>query len=198
MTAAVKICGITNIEDAVLCYNMGADMIGMIFAESPRRISISTASQIASRLAGKITIVGVFSDPEDRSIEEVRENVELDMLQIYFPENENGDLEYPIPVLRSYWIKEDSDLSVIDKSGALLDFKKAPKLLKSCGLSGVKFNDAFLAGGLDSENVKNIIKTFQPHGVDVARGVERIPGIKDKIKLEKFIRKVKSCAYRTD
>lgn len=197
MTVAVKICGITNIDDAVICYNMGADMLGMIFAESPRKISISTASKIASRLAGKITIVGVFSDPEDPSIEEVCENVELDMLQVYFHETRNADFDYPIPLLRSYWIKEDSDLSGIDKSGTLLDFKRAPKLLKSCGSSGVKFHDTFLAGGFDSENVENIIKIFKPHGVDVARGVERIPGIKDKIKLEKFIRKVKSCAYRT-
>lgn len=197
MTTAVKICGITNIDDAVMSYNMGADMLGMIFAESPRKVSISTASEITSRLAGKIKIVGVFSNPEDLSIKEVCENVELDMLQVYFDETGKADFDYPIPLLRSYWIREDSDMTGINKYGALLDFKEAPNLLKSCGLNGMKFNDAFLAGGFNSENVESIIKIFKPHGVDVARGVEKIPGIKDKIKLEKFIRKVKSCACQT-
>lgn len=192
MPAKVKICGITNLEDALLTYELGADMLGLIFAESPRRVSIATATDIALRLSGEIALVGVFSDPEDPRISEVCEKVKLDMLQIYFPDKVNGSSVYPLPVLRAYWINENTDITKIERDGSLLDFKKAPRLLDLCASENIDMSDTFLAGGFDCENVDRVLKTLNPLGVDVARGVESEPGRKDKDKLEQFIRKVKS------
>ncbi len=192
MSAKVKICGITNLEDALLSHTLGADMLGMIFARSPRRISISTAADIALRLSGKVALVGVFSDPDDPQIGEVCERIKLDMLQIYFGENVNGFPSYPLPILPSYWVKEKTDISKIELAGSLLDFKRAPRLLGKCRSENIDMSEAILAGGLHSGNVDSILKTLKPFGVDVARGVESEPGKKDKAKLEQFIRKVKS------
>ncbi len=192
MSAKVKICGIKSLEDALLSYRLGADMLGMIFAESPRKVSISTAADIALRLSGKVVLVGVFSDPEDPHISEVCEKAKLDMLQIYFSESVNGFSGYPLPVLRSYLINENTDISEIERAGSLLDFKKAPRLLGLCASENIDMSETILAGGLNCGNVGRILKTLNPLGVDVARGVESEPGRKDKDKLEQFIRKVKS------
>ena len=192
MPATVKICGITNLGDALRSYKLGADMLGLIFAESSRRISITTATDIALRLSGKIVLVGVFSDPEDPRINEVCEKVKLDMLQIYFGEGVNGIPSYPLPILPSYWVNKNTDISKIERSGSLLDFKKAPRLLDLCASENIDMSETFLAGGFDCENVDRVLKILNPLGVDVARGVESQPGMKDEDKLEQFIRKVKS------
>jgi phosphoribosylanthranilate isomerase len=192
MPAKVKICGITNLEDALLSYKLGADMLGLIFTESSRRVSITAATDIALRLSGKIVLVGVFSDPDDPQIGEVCERIELDMLQIYFGEGVSGFPSYPLPILPSYWVSENTDISKIELAGSLLDFKKAPRLLEKCASENINMSEAILAGGLHSGNVGSILKILKPFGVDVARGVEREPGMKDKDKLEQFIRKVNS------
>ncbi len=192
MPASVKICGITNLDDALLTYELGADMLGLIFAESPRKVSISTAADIALQLSGKIVLVGVFSDPKDPDIREVCDSVKLDMLQIYFADKVNGSSGYPLPVLRAYWINENTDIIKIERTGSLLDFKKAPRLLELCASENIDMSDTILAGGFDCENVSRVLKTLNPLGVDVARGVESQPGRKDKDMLEQFIRKVKS------
>ena len=192
MPAKVKICGITNLEDALLSYKLGADMLGLIFAESPRKASISTAADIALRLSGKIVLVGVFSDPEDPNMKDICDRVKLDMLQIYFGEAVNGFPSYPLPILPSYWVNENTDISKIELAGSLLDIKNAPRLLEKCASENINMSEAILAGGLHSGNVGRILKTLKPFGVDVARGVESEPGMKDKDKLEQFIRKVKS------
>ncbi len=192
MPAKVKICGITKLEDALLTYELEADMLGLIFAESPRKVSISMAADIALHLSGKIVLVGVFSDPDDPQIGEVCERIKLDMLQIYFSEGLNGFPSYPLPILPSYWVNENTDISKIELAGSLLDFKKAPRLLDLCASENIDMSDTFLAGGFDCENVDRVLKTLNPHGVDVARGVESQPGKKDRDMLEQFIRKVKS------
>ena len=192
MPVKVKICGITNLKDALLSYKLGADMLGMIFAESPRKVSIATAADIALRLSGKIVLVGVFSDPDDPLINEVCERAKLDILQLYLPDNTNGRPDYHIPVLQSYWINESTDISNIKMAGSLLDFKKAHRLLGLCVSKNIDMSETILAGGLDCENVSRIVNTFKPLGVDVARGVESEPGRKDVDKLERFIQQVKS------
>lgn len=192
MPAKVKICGITNLEDALLSYELGADMLGMIFAESPRSVSISMAADIALHLSGKIVLVGVFSDPDDPHTNEVCDKVKLDMLQIYFGEGLNGFPSYPLPILPSYWVNENTDISKIELAGSLLDFKKAPRLLELCASENIDMSETFLAGGFDCENVDRVMKNLNLLGVDVARGVESEPGRKNKDKLEQFIRKVKS------
>lgn len=199
MTPKVKVCGMTNVDDAMLAVELGADYIGLIFAESPRRISISAAKQIADKLKGKTQIVGVFADANDPSIADVIANVELDMLQLYFPVGANTALELPLPILRSYWIEKEDDLGSIDIGGALLDFKRVPHLLDKPMPSPLadELRTAFLAGGLDCDNVEAVLKAHQPMAVDVARGVESVPGRKDRDKLTDFIRKVKAWPNQT-
>lgn len=192
MAVKVKVCGITSVADALLSCELGADLLGLIFANSPRRISVRTAAEISMRLSGKIALVGVFSDPDDPGIIEVCERAKLDMLQIYFPDKSNGFLSYPLPVLPSYWITEETDISRIERTGSLLDFKGAPGLLESCEVGKMDMSETILAGGFNIENVGRIVETLNPLGVDVARGVESEPGKKDRDKLERFIRAVKS------
>ncbi len=137
----------------------------MIFAKSPRRVSITTAADIALRLSGKIVLVGVFSDPDDPRIGDVCDRIKLDMLQIYFGHGINGFPSYPLPILPSYWVNENTDISKIERTGSLLDFKKAPRLLESCVSENIDMSETILAGGLNSANVGRPEKTLgQPRG----------------------------------
>ena len=122
------------------------------------------------------------------------------MLQLYYSIDDEVTGNFQLPVLRSYWIQNENDIQAVEAPGALLDFKHAPEFHNGTPARSDRpdMRRTIIAGGLNSHNIDNIIKNFQPLGVDTARGVESIPGKKAKKKLELFIRKAKSWSYPID
>ncbi len=196
MSAKIKICGITRLSDARKCIDCGVDFIGLVFAESPRRISIDEAARIAERAAGKVMLVGVFERYDADRVARVVDRVKLDFIQVYYDPEDEPIVTPPLPLVSSVWMGEHRfKLPPYPCRYLLLDFKRAGsinavadydwKMLK-------KRYNVFLAGGINPENVSGILESYRPFGIDAARGTEKEPGIKDWSKIEGLVERVRS------
>ncbi len=205
----VKICGITNLEDATACSNCGADALGFIFSKkSPRYITEKEAAKIIFRLDPYITKVGVFMDEAKEKVLEAANMLSLDALQFHGNENPSYCLSFT-PKFRviKVFFPEDSLLSVkvlrykIDaamfdvkyeqksKGKNTLDknmLKEVSKLIKAGGR-------AIVSGGLNVKNISQIVK-LNPYAVDVSSGLEKFVGKKDIELVKEFIKKVKNVS----
>lgn len=198
----VKICGITNLKDALAAADFGADAIGFVFYEgSPRCISHKDAKNIIRKLPPFITTVGVFVDKSPEDVERVMRYVSLDVAQLHGHEPPEACLING-RVIKAIRVKELSDLEPLKRykvSAFLLDTYTT----ESFGGTGQIFNwdvavDAkqfgriILAGGLNPDNVEKAISRVRPYAVDVSSGVEEEKGRKDHRKLKLFIERAKS------
>ena len=202
----VKICGITNVDDALWAAEQGADAIGFIFASSPRQVSEELARAIRRRLPPFVSAVGVFVDPDPRRTRETCENVGLDFIQLY-RSNDGGFLQEsklnPARLIRAISVGCEADLKAIRDARAgtiLLDTKVEGKV----GGTGKTFDwnlaskaktygkPIILSGGLNPANVGEAIEIAAPEAVDVSSGVESAPGKKDPEKVREFIRRTKA------
>ncbi|MDO8489206.1 MAG: phosphoribosylanthranilate isomerase [Candidatus Omnitrophota bacterium] len=200
----VKICGITNLEDALACLFAGAQAIGFVFyKKSPRYISPIQARNISRILPKKINRVGVFVNEKVPTVKKIAKLCHLDMLQFHGKES----LEYckkfkGYKVIKAFRINKKEDLDNISK------YKTFAYLFDSfsrgvLGGTGSKFNwkileqaakmkpVVFLSGGLTSGNVCSAIKLLKPDWVDVSSSLESKPGKKDHKKITKFIQSIK-------
>jgi len=198
MPTKIKICGITNLADAEKCRECGVDFIGLVFAESPRQIPVDDAAHIARKITGKISLVGVFDRYDADSVSQIVRKVKLDYLQIYYNPGNGPIMTPPLPLISSVWMGDNHfRLPPYPCHYLLLDFKRVGSI---DGISDYDWNmvnrryDVFLAGGINAENVSGIIEFYRPFGVDVASGTESEPGVKDHAKIEKFVKKVRSCS----
>lgn len=191
----VKICGITNEDDALLSVALGADAVGFVFAPSSRQIAVQQAYDIARRLPPEIMTVGVFRDELPSRVVETVHRAGLRAAQLHGHETPAQVAE----VARSVrWVikafaagtsalrRADEyglDIVLVDSarpgSGTVFDWTLVDDVPE--GLRIV------LAGGLNPDNVATAVEKVQPWGVDVASGVEREPGRKDPMKLKSFI-----------
>lgn len=191
----VKICGITNEEDALLAVALGADAVGFIFAPSPRQIAVQKVHDITRRLPPEILTVGVFRDEHPSRVVEMVHGAGLKAAQLHGHESPS-DVEAVSRHVRTV-IKAVTagsvDASRADTFGASLILLDAP-----APGSGKVFDwrlagevphgvPVILAGGLDPDNVAAGIEIVDPWGVDVSSGVEREPGRKDPVKMRRFI-----------
>jgi phosphoribosylanthranilate isomerase len=196
----VKICGITNKEDANMVSILGADAIGFVFAESKRRITPEKAREIIKELPPFITTVGIFVDETLKEINELAEFIKLDTIQLHGSESEEYCSKVNRKVIKSIQVtKNDTRESLINK---MQDYSVSAFIIDPGKGSGKTFNweiarkinkPIIIAGGLNPENVGQVIRKLKPYGVDVSTGVEKDFGIKDKEKVEKFIREAHSC-----
>lgn len=202
--ARIKICGITNLEDALLAVQLGADALGFIFAESPRRINLSQAQEIIKKIPPLVSCIGVFVNENQRKIKEVAQRCSLDCIQLHGQESpEYCQSLFPLKIIKSIRIKDEKSLKEI-KSYFLVKAILLDTFLEGkAGGTGITFNwllakkaqkagiPIILSGGLSPENVQKAIELVKPFAVDVSSGVESYPGKKDKKKLEAFIKIVK-------
>jgi len=202
MSTRVKICGITRIEDALAAASAGADAIGLVFADSPRRVTNAQARAIASAMPPFIKIVGLFVDaPADHVLSVVSE-VPLDLLQFHGRESAVDCRRFGRPYLKAIHIKDGEGAGTAarqypDAAGYLFDTYR-PDV---AGGSGVAFDwsrvpggldrPVILAGGLTPENVGDAVRAVRPYAVDVSSGVELSKGIKDPARVAAFIRNAK-------
>lgn len=204
MAALVKICGITNLEDALVAVQAGADALGFIFfPKSPRFVPARTAAEITARLPASLLKVGVFVDEPIESARRIMAEAGLTHAQLHGAESPEYCAQSPLPVIKALRVKDQSSLA------SLSQYQVHAFLLDSYvpgqhGGTGEKFNwdlaiqaKAFgprilLAGGLTPENVAEAVATVRPYGVDVSSGVESSPGRKDHAKVREFIRRAKA------
>jgi phosphoribosylanthranilate isomerase len=205
MGTIVKICGITNPADALAAAEAGADAVGLMFYEqSPRHVSLKTASEIARQLPPSVIKVGVFVNAPEEVVLRAAGECALNLLQFHGEETPEYCLSFPVMTLKAFRIRDAESL------GALPEYRTDAWLLDAYvpdqrGGTGARFNwdlaveaqklgrPIFLAGGLTPENVAEAVRRVRPYAVDVSSGVEALPGQKDHRKVREFIRAAKSA-----
>lgn len=213
----VKICGITNIDDARVAIEAGADMLGFVYyPPSPRYITPERAREIISvvcRPSSAVRFAGVFVNESLAHIRAVMETASLDLAQLHGKESPEMVRELGQRVYKSLQVRD------LDTAHALMAIYRAavngnvPAFIvdappaKLPGGNGIiadwsvareiaKQFRVLLAGGLNVENVCEAIEMVQPYGVDVSSGVERAPGLKDHDKVREFIAAAKGGKSR--
>ena len=199
MRTRVKICGFTQVEDALVAAKLGVDAIGLVFyPPSSRSVSIDQAIKIVAALPAFISVVALFVDEEKLKIEEVLKNIPIDIIQFHGNEQAVDCRIYNKPYIKAIRMKPGLDITEIathyyDASALLLDaFHQGVK-----GGTGHKFDwgliperctlPLILAGGLQIDIVKRAIQSVRPYALDVSSGVEIKKGIKDAAKMTAFI-----------
>lgn len=201
----IKICGITNVEDAIECVRLGANLLGFVFADSPRRVDVSTVKHINRIIGGDAKTVGVFTEEGDRVLSIMRE-CELTYAQLHGGQSESfaGNLG-PQCVIRVARVQDEASIlglaaqkeagfylldtykkGVAGGTGETFDWDLAVRA-KSLG------KPIFLSGGLTPENVAEAVRVVQPFAVDVSSGVEERPGKKNLAKVKEFIGNVRKA-----
>lgn len=199
----VKICGVTRPEDAEAAVAAGADWIGLNFWPRSRRyVSVERAVEIAAAIPGDVKKVGVFVNAAAPAVEEVARRVGLDLLQFHGDEDDAYLARFAgRPFLRALRVRTEADLRALPTLPTDLVLLDTPT--EGYGGSGCSFDWSLarlarasgkrilLAGGLTPENVAAAIREVRPFGVDVASGVELAPGIKDAVKMRRFVQAAK-------
>jgi phosphoribosylanthranilate isomerase len=191
----VKICGITNFEDALVSAYLGADALGFIFVkESPRAVTPSTARDIIKKLPSSIVSVGVFVDAPEEEILSIIEQTGISCVQLHGNESAADYSKTNIPVIKAFRVDEHFNAEKLEEfptSAYLLDtYVKGTRggtgktFDWDIAVKAKAFGQIILAGGLSTENIGEAIKKVQPYGVDISSGVESLPGKKDKRKLQ--------------
>jgi phosphoribosylanthranilate isomerase len=205
MATAVKICGITRVEDALVAANSGAHAIGLIFyAGSPRLVSRNVAREVVDALPAFVTSVALFVDARQSEIEGVIADVKPELLQFHGNEAPEFCASFGLPYIKAAKVRAGLDLLQYARryrsaKGLLLD----AAVDGSHGGTGSTFDWALipdqlplpviLAGGLQQDNVADAIRRVRPWAVDVSSGVEAAKGIKDAAKIAAFIRGVRNA-----
>jgi len=193
----VKICGITNFQDAMQAVEAGADALGFVFyKESPRYITPANAKKIIDKLPPFVGRVGLFVNEGIDTIDTIAKYCDLTLCQIHFEVDEEA-LEMigskAMPVIRA---KEAKDILQYKNRYRLVDafsqeYGGSGKRLNLEWFDGIDCSKIILAGGLTPNNLE-ALKKYNFYGVDVSSGVERIKGRKDYAKVSKFIENAKS------
>ena len=199
-----KVCGMTNPGDAREAADAGADAIGLIFADSPRRVGVEEARRISIALPDDVLKVGVFVDAEPGEVLEIAREVGLDFAQLHgdeTPETVAAIRGAGLPVMKALRVRNAEALGALGRYEAdlfLLDAWSA----RARGGTGETFDwelakslkgrdNIVVSGGLAPENVREAIEFFEPYGVDATRSLEERPGRKDGERVRRFVRAAK-------
>jgi phosphoribosylanthranilate isomerase len=213
----IKICGITNVTDALAAAEAGADAIGLNFYPKSRRfVDQKTAQQIVAALPSEILKVGVFVNDDQRSIESTASAVGLDAIQLHGDEHPAfiAALAKNLKMLRALRCTSDINTRLTQFVQACEGAGRLPNAVLLDADAGAEYGGTgeradwnliaqhreslgdmplILAGGLTPTNVATAIKAVRPSGVDVASGVESAPGIKDRSQIFAFIAAAKQA-----
>jgi phosphoribosylanthranilate isomerase len=196
----VKVCGIKEIEDARVAADAGADAIGLVFAESPRKVSVERAREIAAALPEGVLKVGVFVDAEPKEVLRISREVGLDYAQLHGdeePETVAAIRDGGVGVIKALRVRDTASLREMvryDTNFFLLDAYSE----KVRGGTGTRFDwelakavrgyaNILVSGGLTPENVREAIEFFEPYGVDASSSLEEKPGKKNDERVRRFV-----------
>lgn len=199
----VKFCGITRYEDARLAVELGVDALGFVFyEESPRYVSVDEAADIIRQLPPFVSTVGLFVNASFGEVASIVDAAGIDIVQFHGEETAADCERIGRPYVKALRMSDEIDLVVeadryptaaallIDSydpmvaggTGAAFEWTRVPATLRQ---------PIILAGGLDAANVAHAIASVQPYAVDVSTGIEFDKGIKDPVKMRKFMQRVK-------
>ena len=198
----VKVCGITRVADAVLASELGATALGLVFwKESPRCVSVSTARGVVEALPPEVTPVGVFVDPDIRTVEDTVKDVGLRAVQMHGNESAGFCVELSrrvgVDVLKAVSLRGpasvDHAVGLPESLTVLLDAHDPVKkggtgrqVDWSLAAAVASRRRVYLAGGLSPANLAEAVSAVRPHGVDVSSGLETAPGLKDPGLMREF------------
>jgi phosphoribosylanthranilate isomerase len=192
----IKICGITNLEDALLCESLGSDAIGFIFySKSKRYVTPESAKEIVKQLSAFTIKVGVFVNETPEIINQISKMTGLNFVQLHGDESPQLVEEINLPIIKSFRIDGKFDFEVLNNyqncyylldtfsesdyggTGKTFDWKLIPDRLKS---------KIILSGGISSSNVQNLKQEINPYAIDVSSSLEEYPGKKSEKKIKDF------------
>ncbi len=219
----LKLCANTNLEDAALAAELGADAVGFVFAPSKRRVTVDQVAAITPHLPASVEKVGVFTSTEPQEIVDAATRAGLTVVQLHSPFDPqliaaiDQFSATPLKLLQVIDVAADTppDALRVKLHAVLTHPRLAAALLDAShggasGGTGKTFNwdttaaivrdvqaetggKVIVAGGLNPENVAHAIRAFAPWGVDVASGVESAPGTKDPVKMRTFLENARNA-----
>ncbi len=213
MQTSIKICGISTADTLEVALEAGADMVGFVFFEpSPRHVEIDAARALAAQVAGRARKVALSVDADDATLQAIVEALQPDMLQLHGAEPPERlqalRHRFGLPLIKALPVGSAADLAAAAAYTGIADWllfdARAPKdatrpgglgrpfdwtLLKALD-QGIPF---MLSGGLDPSNVGQALDVTGALAVDVSSGVENVPGVKDPLKIRRFIRAVREA-----
>jgi phosphoribosylanthranilate isomerase len=199
----VKICGITNINDAYSAAECGVDALGFIFyPKSQRYVAPAKAKEIIQKLPYKIITVGVFVNHEIQEVNEIVQFCRLNLIQLHGDESPEYCAQFPmsslIKAVSCQTEKEIQELKNYPIAAILMDAREAGHYggtgKNSDWRLAIKVKEKhplILAGGLNMENIREAIERVRPHAVDINSGVEISPGNKDPKKIREIMKIVR-------
>ncbi|MCB2229513.1 phosphoribosylanthranilate isomerase [bacterium] len=201
----VKICGITRLDDALVACEIGADMIGFILAQSPRRVSPKQVARIVSALPNTVRKIGVFVHHSALDASEIARDCGLDTIQLHGTPAIDAVDSSP-EIIQAFAgatsaddiIASTADFVLLDGCRAGLHGGTGQRCDWSLAARIASQRDLILAGGLTPDNVAQALSHVRPYAVDVSSGVEFAPGHKDIQKTKRFIAEVHSWDCRTN
>jgi len=196
----IKICGITNKEDALAAESFGADAVGFIFYnKSKRYVAPEQAEHIIKTLSLFTTKVGVFVNETFEIINKISKQTGINVVQLHGDDNPDIIKSILLPVIKAFRVDDNFDYNNLNQYQEYLILLDAYSE-NDYGGTGNKFNwekipfeiknKIILAGGISSDNIEFIYKDINPAAVDLSSSLEITPGKKDKKKMEKFFNTV--------
>jgi len=195
MRTLVKICGVGDLESGIAAAEAGADLIGFHFCDSKRRIKPEDALRIIEALPEGPALVGVFIDQPPIEVDAIADYCGLDLVQLHGSEPPGFELE--VPIIKVLKVKDGTilpdhrlwpdDLLLLDSWSADRRGGTGRTWDWDLALALVQKREVFIAGGLNPDNVGDVVRRLNPYGVDVSSGVESAPGVKDPELVARFI-----------
>jgi phosphoribosylanthranilate isomerase len=207
MKVQVKICGLTNRQDAWRAVNYGASALGFVFAPSQRQVDVATVRLITGELPPFITKIGVFVDEDPQVIREIMREGRLDLAQLHGAETPDDCEALAGRVIKVFKAGRDQPDPIWRQAalrGVLIDTYSPD----AAGGSGQTFDwnlfheyrtlgwPMILAGGLTPANIGEALRLTRPEAVDVSSGVEQRPGVKDAQKIQELMEAITCQMYK--
>lgn len=201
----IKICGLTRAGDAAAVVAAGADAVGLVFAASPRQVSLEQAAEVVAAVPPPVARVGVFVDAEPQFVAAAVQAAGLTAVQFCGSETPEQCSAAGVPVIKVLGVGEGFDWSLADAyrghvAALLLDTYVAGKAGGTAktfawerAIGAPEWAPVYVAGGLTPDNVAECVRVSRPFAVDVSSGVESAPGIKDARKIVEFCAAVRAA-----
>ena len=201
----IKLCGITNLDDARRCVDAGADALGFIFVPgTPRYVTAETAAAIIEALPPFVTPVGVFWDHPAGQVKAMAEQCRLGALQFHGDEAPEDLLDHRLPVIKTLKVGTAADLArmpeyrvaafLLDSPAKWSEGSARPPIPWNVAADAARRHPVLLSAGLTPDNVGLAVRRVRPYGVDVNSGVEARPGRKDPAKVRRFVAEARAAA----
>jgi len=205
----IKVCGITNAEDASAAVKAGVNALGFIFYQgSERYITPEAASEIVLKLPDHVSKVGVFVHEEKKEILRIARKVPLSAVQLLGPEGPDDLFGYDMSIIKVFRVKPDFDVEVMKNyvvDAFLLDTHRQGAMGGTgesfdwnIALKARQYGRIIVSGGLTPDNVDDAVRFVRPYGVDVSSGIESRPGKKDHDRMRNFIARARNAHSSLD